>query len=95
MLESPDVGHGYYSGVGHATQRDPHPVHGGGVDAATARANAQLMATAWKMLPALRKMIEIARHAPGGWGLEIDEAESICSEASGRATFRALVATEP
>lgn len=53
VIESPDVGHGYFSGVGCATQRDPNPIHGGGISDETARANAALWAAAPEMREAL------------------------------------------
>jgi hypothetical protein len=44
------VGVGYYGVIGGATQRDPHPVHGGGIPQAVAEANARLMIAAPELL---------------------------------------------
>jgi hypothetical protein len=69
VIESPDVGKGYYSGVGHATQRDPHPRDGGGISAEVAKANATLWAAAPKLLDALK---EIRSHRDIGKGSTCD-----------------------
>lgn len=53
-LKATSVGKGYYSSIGTATQRDPHPRHGGGIDAETAEANARLWAASPRMLEALQ-----------------------------------------
>lgn len=54
-IRSESVGKGYFSSVGHATQRDPNPQHGGGISHETAEANARLWSTAPDLLEALRR----------------------------------------
>lgn len=53
VLRSDAVGRDHWGNVGLATQRDAHPVHGGGVSPETARANALLWAGAAGMLQAI------------------------------------------
>ena len=57
LLVADSVGRGYFSAVGHATQRDPNPVHGGGISQETARANAHL----WAAAPAMYEALQAAR----------------------------------
>jgi hypothetical protein len=54
VLKSESVGAGYYAGIGGATQRDPHPVDGGGISRETALANATLWGAAPQLLEALK-----------------------------------------
>jgi hypothetical protein len=44
VIDSPNVGKGYWASLATATQRDPHPREGGGISMEMARANARLMA---------------------------------------------------
>lgn len=53
VIRSDAVGTGYYGAIATVTQRDPHPVHGGGVSQVTAEANAALFVAAPKMHEAL------------------------------------------
>jgi hypothetical protein len=55
VLKAESVGAGYYAGIGGATQRDPHPVHGSGISRETALANATLWAAASKGLAVAEK----------------------------------------
>lgn len=57
VLRAPAVGpaqpeYGHYQTIGSATQRNPHPKHGGGVSMETANANARLWAAAPDLLSA-------------------------------------------
>ena len=58
LLVADSVGRGYFSAVGHATQRDPNPIHGGGISHETARANAHLWAASPDMYEALRDVLD-------------------------------------
>ena len=62
IIDSPTVGKGYFASIGQATQRDPNPVHGGGISIQTATANGHLMASAPRLLEiAQEQAAEIAR----------------------------------
>jgi hypothetical protein len=45
-IEAACMGNGYYAGIAHTTQRDPHPTLGGGIDQVTAEANAAFIVRA-------------------------------------------------
>lgn len=53
IIDAPSVGKGYFASIATATQRDPHPQHGGWISMATAEANACLIAAAPDLLEAL------------------------------------------
>lgn len=55
IIDAPSVGKGYFASIGHATQRDPNPVHGGGISIQTATANGYLMAYAPRLLEICRE----------------------------------------
>lgn len=61
IIDSPNVGKGYFASIGQATQRDPNPVHGGGISIQTATANGHLMAHAPRLLEICRE--QAAREA--------------------------------
>lgn len=56
IIDSPNVGKGYFASIGHATQRDPNPVYGGGISIQTATANGHLMAHAPRLLEIAQEM---------------------------------------
>lgn len=60
-LRSETVGKGYYSSIGHATQRDPHPREGGGVAGEVAAANAKLWSASPVMVKALQQVADLLR----------------------------------
>jgi hypothetical protein len=84
---------GHYQVIGSATQREPHPKHGGGVTWETAQANAALWAAAPAMFAALagaqRKLCEDS--CPTKWKAgepmphcaECDSARAALAEARG------------
>ena len=55
IIDAPSVGRGYWASIATATQRDPHPQHGGGVSIQTATANGYLMAHAPRLLEICRE----------------------------------------
>lgn len=55
IIDSPNVGKGYFASIGQATQRDPNPIHGGGISIETATANGHLMAHAPRLLEICRE----------------------------------------
>ena len=57
IICSNSTGTGYYSHIGTASQRDPHPIHGGGISCAEANANAQLWSAAPELYAALDDMV--------------------------------------
>lgn len=71
-LKATSVGKGYYSSIGTATQRDPHPRHGGGIDWDTAKANARLWAAGPQMLEALQTTLGNLRALKGNAFRELD-----------------------
>jgi hypothetical protein len=81
-----DLGH--YAVIGSATQRDPHPRHGGGVSLGTAFANARLWAQAPAMYDALRALLEIPalKALPNIGTGPVDDARAILAAIDGSAS---------
>lgn len=48
----------YYNRIASVTQRDPHPVHQGGIDRATALANAHMFASAPELVEELQLLLD-------------------------------------
>ncbi|HJV75382.1 MAG TPA: hypothetical protein VJ654_14240 [Noviherbaspirillum sp.] len=66
-IEAECMGNGHYAGIAHATQRDPHPTLGGGIDQVTAEANASFIVRACNTHDALVKALrQIARLSSEG-----------------------------
>lgn len=61
QIRDESIGKGYYSIVGVFSQRNAHPVHGGGISGDTAKAHAILAVAAPELLAALH----VALRAPG------------------------------
>jgi hypothetical protein len=57
VIDSPNVGKGYWASLATATQRDPHPREGGGISMEMARANARLISAAPDLLKALETLL--------------------------------------
>lgn len=47
FIAADSIGAGYYGSICSVTQRDAHPVHGGGISQAMAEANARRMVACW------------------------------------------------
>jgi hypothetical protein len=60
IIESPNIGRGYWSSLATVTQRDKHPTEGGEISATTAMANARLIAAAPDLLEALEVMLSLS-----------------------------------
>jgi hypothetical protein len=61
-IEAACMGSGYYAGIAHTTQRDPHPTLGGGIDQVTAEANAAFIVTACNNHDAFVSALESIAH---------------------------------
>jgi hypothetical protein len=58
-IEAACMGSGYYAGIAHTTQRDPHPTLGGGIDQVTAEANAAFIVRACNAHDDLVKALQL------------------------------------
>ena len=56
-MSTESVGSGHFGSIGCATQRDPHPIHGGGISSETALANATLWSAAELLLAACEEVL--------------------------------------
>lgn len=65
-ISSQRVGSGHYGVIGIATQRDPHPIFGGGVSRETSNANARLWAAAPTLVGLLCRAIEASGFSLSG-----------------------------
>jgi hypothetical protein len=75
----------YFSTLAMVTQRDPNPVHGGGISEETAKANAHLIAAAPELLEQciiLCNAIESFAHDPVGSWPEVIIAKNIINKAT-------------
>ena len=89
VIDSPNIGKGYFASLATATQRDPHPREGGGISTTTARANARLIAAAPDLLAALEKAVGHYGKPGGPWnvpsepGTWIADARAAIAKAKG------------
>ena len=94
-LSAESVGAGYFGSIGCATQRDPHPVHGGGISRDTALANATLWAAASLLLASLDELVALYADAIGEELGEHADCECIGCDALNRARAALCAAKEP
>lgn len=93
-IVSDAVGAGYFGAIGGATQRDPHPVHGGGISQETAEANARLMIAAPELLAEARVLRCLAT-SPRFQAMTVSEAfEELAENGAGHDNGAAIAKAE-